>query len=318
MRWPFWATEKKDDTSSSHSQFSTTSTTGSDAPRPPTTTRVSSWSSPNLPTDWRHYTSPDVLFPSVVIASSILIGRRLYRLYLRRFTGASHISPSFWRKRSLLGHVTSVGDGDGFRMFHTPGGRLAGWGWLPGRQIPSGKRLKDNTISVRLAGVDAPENAHFGHPAQPGGPEALAWLREYLTGRTVRAYIWRKDQYDRAVATVYVRRWGGLLRRDVGLLMLKRGLATVYEAKTGSEFGDLEEKYRRAEFWAKTLKRGIWRHKGESPREFKDRMKNEEPEKAGKNMQERTKSAPGKGAKASSVNGGDGAPVRKASKETKS
>jgi hypothetical protein len=34
--------------------------------------------------------------------------------------------------------------------------------------------------------------------------------------------------------------------------MLKRGLATVYEAKIGSEFGGdkMEKKYRKAEWWA--------------------------------------------------------------------
>ena len=91
--------------------------------------------------------------------------------------------------------------------------------------------------------------------------------------RRVRAYVYKKDQYDRAVATVYVRRW--LLRRDVGLQMLKKGLATVYEAKSGAEFGDLEDKYRKAEWWAKKRRKGIWSGKKgdfESPREYKNRM----------------------------------------------
>lgn len=58
--------------------------------------------------------------------------------------------------------------------------------------------------------------------------------------------------------------------------MLKRGLATTYEAKTGVEFGGLEEKYRAAEAMAKSKKRGIWGEKPqhfESPREYKTRMK---------------------------------------------
>jgi endonuclease YncB( thermonuclease family) len=81
---------------------------------------------------------------------------------------------------------------------------------------------------------------------------------------------------------VYVRRW--LLRKDVGLEMLKSGLATVYEAKTGSEFGKFEQKYRDAEKKAKEQKVGMWakstilgRLRGEatkapeSPREYKTR-----------------------------------------------
>jgi hypothetical protein len=47
----------------------------------------------------------------------------------------------------LFGTVTRVGDADNFHLFHTPGGRLAGWGWLPGRKIPEKKAdLKNNTV----------------------------------------------------------------------------------------------------------------------------------------------------------------------------
>ena len=119
--------------------------------------------------------------------------------------------------------------------------------------------------------------AHFGRPEQPGGKEALAWLTEYLLHRRVRAYVYKRDQYDRAVATVYVRKW--LLRRDVGLQMIKRGLATVYEAKTGAEFGALEEVYRKAEWWAKVRRKGMWageRKDLETPREYKTRMSEKE------------------------------------------
>jgi|SRR5579862_6583572 len=128
-------------------------------------------------------------------------------------------------------------------------------------------------IHVRLAGIDAPELAHFGRPAQPFSNDALTWLREYIHHRRVRAYIYRRDQYDRVVATVYVRR--GLIRRDVGLQMLKQGLATVYEAKSGAEFGAVEDKYRRAEWWAKKKRKGMWAGKSsdfESPRAYKTRM----------------------------------------------
>lgn len=138
-------------------------------------------------------------------------------------------------------------------------------------------------IHIRIAGVDAPELAHFGRPAQPYSTEALEWLRGYILHRRVRAYIYRRDQYDRVIATVYVRR--GLLRRDVGLQLLKRGLATVYEAKMGAEFGQFEERYRRAEWWAKKRRRGMWAAKTvafESPRDFKARMALLEGGKPGK------------------------------------
>jgi endonuclease YncB( thermonuclease family) len=90
--------------------------------------------------------------------------------------------------------------------------------------------------------------------------------------RRVRAYIYKRDQYERVVATVFVRRF--LFRRDVGKEMLKAGLATVYEAKMGAEFGEFEGKYRQAEERAKKKKRGMWAGKAEdyeSPRDYKIR-----------------------------------------------
>lgn len=71
--------------------------------------------------------------------------------------------------------------------------------------------------------------------------------------------------------------------------MLKRGLATVYEAKSGVEFGGSanEIKYREAEKLAKARRQGLWkdfwRHGGinfESPREYKTRMGQEQPSEA--------------------------------------
>ncbi|KAI1448053.1 SNase-domain-containing protein [Annulohypoxylon stygium] len=257
MVWPFTSASKKDDDSSRHSV---------------------AWDESLNGTDWEHYKDPRNWVPTLLVTTTVLASLKLYRSYLRRIPGATFIQPGFFRKRSLFGRVTSVGDGDNFHMYHTPGGRLAGWGWL--RRVPTKKtQLRNMTIPIRLAGVDAPENAHFGRPAQPYATDALAWLSSYILGRQVRARIYKRDQYDRVVATVFVRRW--LLRRDVGLEMLKRGLATVYEAKIGAEFGGLEEKYKAAEKKAKEKKRGIWGIEPEvfeSPRDYKTRMSGEEPQ----------------------------------------
>ncbi|PQE20181.1 putative endonuclease lcl3 protein [Rutstroemia sp. NJR-2017a BBW] len=232
-----------------------------------------SWTDKLNATDWSHYTDPRTLVPTILLTTTILISSRLYRSYLRRIPQAAYIRPGFFRKRSLFGVVTRVGDADNFHLFHTPGGRLGGWGWLPGRKIlPEKKDLKGKTIHVRLAGIDAPEGAHFGKVAQPFSAEALAWLKNYILDRRVRAYIYKRDQYDRVVATVYVRRF--LFRRDVGMEMLKAGMATVYEAKMGAEFGDFEEKYRAIEEQAKKKKLGMWSGKAkdyESPRDYKIR-----------------------------------------------
>jgi endonuclease YncB( thermonuclease family) len=57
--------------------------------------------------------------------------------------------------------------------------------------------------------------------------------------------------------------------------MLKAGMATVYEAKSGAEFGDLEDKYRRVEAQARSRRKGIWsgnQKDFESPRDYKNRI----------------------------------------------
>lgn len=137
-------------------------------------------------------------------------------------------------------------------------------------------------LHIRIAGVDAPELAHWGREAQPYSKEALEMLTDLIHNRRVRAQLYRRDQYDRVVAQVYVRKW--FFKKDVGLEMLKAGLATVYEAKSGAEFGTSEEKYRAAEEQAKERKVGMWSKPGllqrlagatakapESPREYKTR-----------------------------------------------
>jgi endonuclease YncB( thermonuclease family) len=137
-------------------------------------------------------------------------------------------------------------------------------------------------LHIRIAGVDAPELAHWGREAQPYSKEALGMLMGMVHNQRVRVRLYRRDQYDRVVAQVYVRKW--FVRKDVGLEMLKMGLATVYEAKFGAEFGKSEEIYRAAEQQAQNRKVGMWTQPGllqrlagasskapESPREYKTR-----------------------------------------------
>ncbi|KFH48123.1 endonuclease-like protein [Hapsidospora chrysogenum ATCC 11550] len=219
--------------------------------------------------------------PVVLFSLASLGALQLYANYLRRIPGAAFVRPSFFRSRSIFGRVTRVGDGDNFHLFHTPGGRAVGWGWL--RRVPANRKdLKDRTIAIRIAGIDAPECAHFGRPAQPFSAEALQWLRDYILHRNVRAYVYKRDHYDRIVATVYVRRF--LLRKDVGLEMLKRGLATTYEAKSGAEYGGMKTMYEKAEAKAKKKRRGIWSGKAsefESPREYKTKWAEQEKSNVG-------------------------------------
>lgn len=107
----------------------------------------------------------------------------------------------------------------------------------------------------------------------------------------------RRDQYDRVVGTAWVRRpiFLPLPRKDVGLEMLRAGLATVYEASFGVEFGGFEKEYRQAEKVARDRKTGMWTQPGllqrilsggqdgavETPRAYKTRMQEKEKEEKG-------------------------------------
>jgi hypothetical protein len=125
MRWPPWSSKKDSDDK-----------------------KVSgSWNGSLNATDWSHYTDPRNVVPILLLTSAILASVRIHSLYLRRIPDAGYIRPGFFRRRSLFGIVTRVGDGDNFHLFHTPGGRLAGWGWMPGRKIPAkGSDLKGKTV----------------------------------------------------------------------------------------------------------------------------------------------------------------------------
>lgn len=300
MRWP-WSSEEKSPTGTTSKDISNQDDRQKDPLRPPGRKPIH-WDESLNAIDWKHFTQPSVIIPTILLTATTLALIRAYKIFLRRIPNANHIRQEVFRKRSIFGKVTSVGDGDNFRLFHTPGGRLAGWGWLPFRKVPTKREeLTSKTIHVRIAGIDAPELAHFGRPAQPFGQEALEFLTGYIKGRSVRAHIYRRDQYERVVGTVYMRKWG-ILRKDVGLEMLKRGLATVYEAKFGAEFGDREAEYRAAEQKAKERKVGMWAQQQqqsstsilgkvfggsssgqetafESPREYKTRMAHLEAEK---------------------------------------
>nr|KAK5434683.1 putative endonuclease lcl3 [Exophiala xenobiotica] len=288
MPWPkSWFSSTKDDTNSKASVASKTTQAWESATETVNEARetIKNEIPTTLPSQLKAFGQPQTIVATVVLTTACLGLFKCYRSYLRRIPQATNITPGFLRRRSLVGKVTSVGDGDNFRFYHTPGGRLAGWGWFPGRRVPAEKKeLKDKTIHLRLAGIDAPELAHFGRPSQPYAQEALDWLSAYVQGRRVRAYVYKIDQYNRVVGTAYV--WRGLLRRDVGLQMLRAGLATVYEAKSGVEFGEgLEKKYRSAEWWAKTKRKGMWAGKSkdyESPREYKTRYTSGSPQEENK------------------------------------
>ncbi|KAJ7650638.1 hypothetical protein FB45DRAFT_888331 [Roridomyces roridus] len=208
---------------------------------------------------------------------STVSGGLLYRRYLRRIKNSDWVTPDvFAKKRWIKGRVTSVGDSDNFRLYHTP---AFGWRWpLKFRVIPStAKDLKDQTLHIRIAGVDAPEAAHFGRPSQPYSEESLAWLRQKILGKTVYCQLFRRDQYSRIVAYVTLSpnflpgNW--VSGKSLPLEMLRAGCVTTY-LQAGAEYGkEGKEEYLRVEAEAKAARRGMWANglTMESPAEYKRR-----------------------------------------------
>jgi endonuclease YncB( thermonuclease family) len=188
--------------------------------------------------------SPQIIIPTLLLTTSLLSLHTFYRRRLRRIPTVPQLPPAaISSHQTLFGKAVSVGDADNFRLFHTPGGRLLGWGWL--RHIPTARKdlTKAGTLHIRLAGIDAPEGAHFGNAAQPYAVEAQAWLTNYVLGKRVRVTLLARDRYERVVCSVKVWRWG--FRRDVSLEMAKAGWAEVYD-NAGAEYGGLERDIRKA------------------------------------------------------------------------
>lgn len=141
MRWPPWSSKSSNDDHQT--------TIFESASSHPTPTPTPTPQSPSSFLDWTDFIEPKIIIPTILLTSGILFGVRLHHSYLRRVPDAPSISPTWLRRRTIFGKVTSVGDGDNFRIYHTPGGRLAGWGWLPWKKVPTTKKeLKDNTVRL--------------------------------------------------------------------------------------------------------------------------------------------------------------------------
>lgn len=112
-------------------------------------TGLAAWTESYSADDWAtSFLEPRTLIPSLALTVTTVAGVRLYKSYLRRIPTVNHIKPEYFRRRSLFGQVTSVGDADNFRLYHTPGGRLAGWGWLPWKTVPTKRdQLMKQTVS---------------------------------------------------------------------------------------------------------------------------------------------------------------------------
>lgn len=158
----------------------------------------------------------------------------------------------FALNRTIRAIVTKVCDGDTVRVRHCT--------------LFSRSRTAKHTFLVRLYGVDAPECAHFGMPAQPYSKESTDLLKKYVMGKSVRVTKLGTNRYKRCIGRVVV---DGV---DVSVAMVKKGMACVYVGHNAI-YGGLHDLLVRYEKRARKRALGMWKDGVELPMDYKRRMK---------------------------------------------
>lgn len=127
----------------------------------------------------------------------------------------------------IAGRVVSIGDGDTVTLLDA-----------------SRQQHK-----IRIAGIDAPEKA------QPFGQRAKANLATLAFDRMVSADFRKADRYGREICVIQAE---GV---DVGLEQVRAGMAWWYRQYARVQTPGERTAYERAEFEAKTQRRGLWADK---------------------------------------------------------
>jgi micrococcal nuclease len=113
------------------------------------------------------------------------------------------------------------------------------------------ERSNKQRVQVRLIGVDTPETVHPSKPVQPYGPEASAYTKERLTGKTVQLEydVERTDKYGRTLAYV----WLG--QELFNATLVQEGYAQVMTIPPNVKYADL---FVQLQVKAREAKRGLW------------------------------------------------------------
>jgi endonuclease YncB( thermonuclease family) len=99
----------------------------------------------------------------------------------------------------------------------------------------------DETIKIRLDGIDAPELK------QPFGQASKQALSGLVFGQTVTIKPGKKDRYGRLLARVEI------AGKDASLTMVETGMAHWYE-----QYAKRDKELQSAQTQAKTARRGLW------------------------------------------------------------
>ena len=144
--------------------------------------------------------------------------------------------PDDFRREEVRGTVTKIMDGDTFHLALDPA---------------SQHLLHEESVTVRLLGIDAPETVDPRKAPEPYGAEASESLRALIEEKNVELFfdteVW--DSYGRLLAYVYV---DG--SRMVQEEMLKSGLAETFRKYSFA----FKERFLETESLAKTKRLGMW------------------------------------------------------------
>jgi len=114
----------------------------------------------------------------------------------------------------------------------------------------------EQTIRVRLDGIDAPEHR------QPWANQARRALRALVLKKTVELRCRKTDAYQRQICTVWTTPPAnpkGARTVDAGLSLLKQGLAWWYQHYAHEQAPAQREQYRQAEQQARRQRTGLWK-----------------------------------------------------------
>lgn len=204
-----------------------------------------------------------------MVVSAFLAGIKIGKMEtsFKRYCDVSDIPSRYFGAKApcMSGRVASVSDGDTLRIYHTPTR-------FHTSKLLKTQKLSEHTLPIRVCTIDTPETEKFGKPGQPFGKEAKAELQRLVENKRVKVRLLSKDQYGRAVGQVFAPRW--FSRQCVDEILLKAGLAEVYQGM-GAVYGPRGKEYYLAlEDKARKARKGIWsQSKRESAADYKKRMK---------------------------------------------
>jgi len=124
----------------------------------------------------------------------------------------------------IRGRCVAVSDGDTIKVLAT------------GREL----------LRIRVAWIDCPEMG------QAFGSRAKQFMSALVFGKDVELRPHGADRYGRTVAMVFVD------GRDVGLMLIKAGLAWAYEYYLPEATPQIQAQYSAAETAARVSRKGLW------------------------------------------------------------